>query len=358
MDARQDGGAGHARAARHPPARAGAAAAGAHRPRARRARAASSSGCSACRWCFSSQAELSRRGARADRRRAPGRAGRPAARAAAPARARRRRRRTPRCSRRSRGCGASTRDLAIRAQPRGRTACRCRARLEPLAQSVLAEARPQRAQARAPDAGRGRARQLGRDARRSRSPTTACTRPAAPDRHGPAPGRARGAAAGGDRGVRRARAGNAGGSDWRCPLTTPDVNPAGSSHGRHRRAAPARAGRRRPRRRPLGLPAHARRAAVGRALRERAQLARRRSRWPARYEPHVALVDLFVGEESGAEICERLRAISPQTNVLLISGAGRISPNAARAAGAAGLRLQGLAGRRHRRRRAHGRARA
>ena len=56
-----------------------------------------------------------------------------------------------------------------------------------------------------------------------------------------------------------------------------------------------------------------------------------------RYEPHVALVDLFVGQESGAEICERLRAISPQTNVLMISGAGRISPNAARAAGAAGF---------------------
>ena len=56
-----------------------------------------------------------------------------------------------------------------------------------------------------------------------------------------------------------------------------------------------------------------------------------------RYEPHVALVDLFVGQESGAEICERLRSISPQTNVLMISGAGRISPNAARAAGAAGF---------------------
>jgi len=26
-----------------------------------------------------------------------------------------------------------------------------------------------------------------------------------------------------------------------------------------------------------------------------------------RYEPHVALVDLFVGQESGATICERLR---------------------------------------------------
>jgi DNA-binding NarL/FixJ family response regulator len=56
-----------------------------------------------------------------------------------------------------------------------------------------------------------------------------------------------------------------------------------------------------------------------------------------RYEPHVALVDLFVGQESGAEICERLRAESPATNVLLISGAGRINPNAAKAAGAAGF---------------------
>jgi DNA-binding NarL/FixJ family response regulator len=56
-----------------------------------------------------------------------------------------------------------------------------------------------------------------------------------------------------------------------------------------------------------------------------------------RYDPHVALVDLFVGQESGAEICERLRAQFPRCNVLLISGAGRISPNAARAAGAAGF---------------------
>jgi DNA-binding NarL/FixJ family response regulator len=56
-----------------------------------------------------------------------------------------------------------------------------------------------------------------------------------------------------------------------------------------------------------------------------------------RFEPHVALVDLFIGEESGAEICERLRAQSPSTKVLLISGAGRISPSAARAAGASGF---------------------
>ena len=56
-----------------------------------------------------------------------------------------------------------------------------------------------------------------------------------------------------------------------------------------------------------------------------------------RYRPHVALVDLFIGEESGAEVCERLRAAEPGTRVLLFSGAGDISPRAARAAGASGF---------------------
>jgi two-component system response regulator DesR len=56
-----------------------------------------------------------------------------------------------------------------------------------------------------------------------------------------------------------------------------------------------------------------------------------------RWRPHVALVDLFIGEESGAEVCERVRVESPPTRVLLISGAGRISPSAARAAGASGF---------------------
>jgi DNA-binding NarL/FixJ family response regulator len=56
-----------------------------------------------------------------------------------------------------------------------------------------------------------------------------------------------------------------------------------------------------------------------------------------RYEPHVALVDLFLGGESGPEICERLRAEAPAPRVLLMSGAGGISPRAARAAGAAGF---------------------
>jgi DNA-binding NarL/FixJ family response regulator len=56
-----------------------------------------------------------------------------------------------------------------------------------------------------------------------------------------------------------------------------------------------------------------------------------------RNRPHVALVDLFLGGESGAEICEGLRASSPETKVLLVSGAGSISAAAARAAGASGF---------------------
>ena len=53
--------------------------------------------------------------------------------------------------------------------------------------------------------------------------------------------------------------------------------------------------------------------------------------------PDVALVDLFLGERSGAELCEALREVSPKTRVLLISGAGWISPQAAKAAGASGF---------------------
>ena len=36
-----------------------------------------------------------------------------------------------------------------------------------------------------------------------------------------------------------------------------------------------------------------------------------------RYEPHVALVDLFVGEESGPEIVGMIRNASPATRALL-----------------------------------------
>ena len=54
-------------------------------------------------------------------------------------------------------------------------------------------------------------------------------------------------------------------------------------------------------------------------------------------EPDVALVDLFLGERSGAELCEAIREVSAKTRVLLISGVGWISPEAAKAAGAAGF---------------------
>jgi DNA-binding NarL/FixJ family response regulator len=56
-----------------------------------------------------------------------------------------------------------------------------------------------------------------------------------------------------------------------------------------------------------------------------------------RYQPQVALVDLFIGEESGADLSLQLRRSSPGTRVLLISGAGRISPAAAKVAGASGF---------------------
>jgi two-component system response regulator DesR len=56
-----------------------------------------------------------------------------------------------------------------------------------------------------------------------------------------------------------------------------------------------------------------------------------------RHQPDVALVDLFVADESGPEISERLHLAHPGIRVLLISGAGRISPAAARACGATGF---------------------
>lgn len=56
-----------------------------------------------------------------------------------------------------------------------------------------------------------------------------------------------------------------------------------------------------------------------------------------RFKPDVALVDLFLGERSGAELCEAILGASPKTKVLLISGVGWISPQAARSAGASGF---------------------
>ena len=55
-----------------------------------------------------------------------------------------------------------------------------------------------------------------------------------------------------------------------------------------------------------------------------------------RYRPHVALVDLCLDKDSGAEVCERLRA-EAAVQVLLMSGVGNVSPAVAKAAGASGF---------------------
>ncbi|MGK2937403.1 MAG: LuxR C-terminal-related transcriptional regulator [Solirubrobacteraceae bacterium] len=80
----------------------------------------------------------------------------------------------------------------------------------------------------------------------------------------------------------------------------------------------------------LGQQAWVERCVSARSATEALELTRR-------YEPDVAVVDLFLGEESGAEICERLRDAWGGVRILLVSGAGRISPSAARAAGASGF---------------------
>jgi DNA-binding NarL/FixJ family response regulator len=60
-----------------------------------------------------------------------------------------------------------------------------------------------------------------------------------------------------------------------------------------------------------------------------------------RYEPQVALVDLYVAEESGLEICKALVEADPTVKVLLMSGAGCLTPAVARAAGASGFVTKG-----------------
>jgi DNA-binding NarL/FixJ family response regulator len=55
------------------------------------------------------------------------------------------------------------------------------------------------------------------------------------------------------------------------------------------------------------------------------------------HRPEVALIDLFLGTESGAELCEVMRRELPEVRILLISGAGWVSPETAKAAGAAGF---------------------
>jgi DNA-binding NarL/FixJ family response regulator len=57
----------------------------------------------------------------------------------------------------------------------------------------------------------------------------------------------------------------------------------------------------------------------------------------ARHEPRVALVDLFVGDEYGIEICEAIHQRSPDVRVLLTSSSSTLTQHAAHTAGAAGF---------------------
>ena len=54
------------------------------------------------------------------------------------------------------------------------------------------------------------------------------------------------------------------------------------------------------------------------------------------HEPHVAMIDVMVGDDSGATICQRIREVCPRTRVLLMSRSGGITAQSARAAGAFG----------------------
>jgi two-component system response regulator DesR len=56
-----------------------------------------------------------------------------------------------------------------------------------------------------------------------------------------------------------------------------------------------------------------------------------------RYQPHVAVIDLQLAGESGAELCERIRDGAPGTRVLLMSSVDRVSAHSAKAVGASGF---------------------
>lgn len=56
-----------------------------------------------------------------------------------------------------------------------------------------------------------------------------------------------------------------------------------------------------------------------------------------RYAPHVALIDVLLGAESGLDVCRALTEEHPHTFVILMSGSGRISQPVAVAAGARGF---------------------
>jgi two-component system response regulator DesR len=56
-----------------------------------------------------------------------------------------------------------------------------------------------------------------------------------------------------------------------------------------------------------------------------------------RYHPHVAVVDMHLGGESGAELCQHIRSASPDTRVLLMATFDRVSAHSAKSVGASGF---------------------
>lgn len=56
-----------------------------------------------------------------------------------------------------------------------------------------------------------------------------------------------------------------------------------------------------------------------------------------RYEPHVALIDLFLDATAGSDLCIALRRARPHGRVLLMSSSEHMTRTAARSAGASGF---------------------
>lgn len=56
-----------------------------------------------------------------------------------------------------------------------------------------------------------------------------------------------------------------------------------------------------------------------------------------RFRPHVAVVDVVLGDESGIETSRKIREAVTMTRVLMFSGANHLSPHDAKYAGASGF---------------------
>jgi DNA-binding NarL/FixJ family response regulator len=80
----------------------------------------------------------------------------------------------------------------------------------------------------------------------------------------------------------------------------------------------------------LGRQSWVQRCVPARSASEAIQLANR-------YEPHVALVDVFVSDGTGVDVCTELRALAHPPEVLLMSSAGSVSMATAKSIGAVGV---------------------